>query len=200
MDPKETAVLFIEYQNEFAHPTGKNYAGVKAVLDGNQTIPHSQDLIARARAVGCTIMHAPIFYAPGYPEMTKTIMGIGCVVKQAGAFVQGTFGAEIIDEMKPHSGDIIIEGKRGLDAFASTNVDWILRHRGIKNLAIAGFLTNVCVESTMRSAYEMGYDVYTMTDCTAALSPEVQHFTVEVNFPIYSCPMTHEEFLAQLGA
>jgi nicotinamidase-related amidase len=200
MDPKETAVVLIEFQNEFAHPTGKNYDGVKDVLISNQTIPHAQDLMARARAKGCTIMHVPIAYAPGYPELPEDAFGIGCVVKQTGTFVKGTFGAEIIDEMQPQPGDIIIEGKRGLDAFASTNLDFILRQRGIKYVAIAGFLTNVCVESTMRSAYEKGFRVYTMTDCTAALSREIQDFTVNVNFPIYSCPMTHEEFLAQLGA
>ena len=200
MDPKETAVVFIEYQNEFAHPTGKNYDGVKDVLARNQTIPHSQDLIARARAKGCSILHVPIDFAPGYPELAEDAFGIGCVVKQTETFVKGTFNAEIIDEMKPQPGDIVIEGKRGLDAFASTNIDFILRQRGIKYVAIAGFLTNVCVESTMRSAYEKGFRVYTMTDCTASLSWEIQQFTVNVNFPIYSCPMTHEEFLAQLGA
>ncbi len=200
MDPKETAIVLIEFQNEFAHPTGKNYGGVKDVLEWNQTIPNAQDLMDRARAAGCTIMHVPIAYAPGYPELPQDAFGIGCVVKQTETFVKGTFNAEIIDEMTPQPGDIIIEGKRGLDAFASTNIDFILRQRGIKYVAIAGFLTNVCVESTMRSAYEKGFRVYTMIDCTASLSREIQQFTVDVNFPIYSCPMNHKEFLAQLGA
>src|SRR5512135_1447513 len=159
MDPKETAIVLIEFQNEFAHPTGKNYDGVKDVLLSNQTIPHSQDLMDRARAKGCTIMHVPIAYAQGYPELPEDAFGIGCVVKQTNTFVKGTFNAEIIDEMKPQPGDIVIEGQRG-----------------IKYVAIAGFLTNVCVESTMRSAYEKGFRVYTMTDCTAALSREIQQF------------------------
>ena len=93
----------------------------------------------------------------------------------------------------------MIEGKRGLDAFASTNLDFILRSRGITTIALAGFLTNCCVESTMRSAYERGYDVITLTDCTATLSEEEQRFAVEKNFPMFSRPMTHDAFLDQLS-
>ncbi len=61
--------------------------------------------------------------------------------------------------------DIVIEGKRGLDTFASTNLDFIRRSKGIDTVVIGGFLTNCCVESTMRSAYENGYRVITLTDC-----------------------------------
>jgi nicotinamidase-related amidase len=59
--------------------------------------------------------------------------------------------------------------------------------------------TNCCVESTMRSAYERGYDVITLTDCTATLSEEEQRFAVEKNFTMFSRPMTHDAFLEQLS-
>ena len=72
--------------------------------------------------------------------------------------------------MTPADGDIVIEGKRGFDAFASTNLDFILRSKGITTIALGGFLTNCCVESTMRTGYEKGYQVYTLTDCLAATS------------------------------
>ncbi len=63
-------------------------------------------------------------------------------------------GPSIVDELAPKDGDIVIEGKRGLDTFASTNLDFILRSKGIKSVVLGGFLTNCCVESTMRTAYE----------------------------------------------
>ena len=66
-------------------------------------------------------------------------------------------------------------------------------------MALAGFLTNVCVESSMLTAYDLGYNVITLTDCTATTSWEVQEFTVKTNYPIYSHPMTHHEFLAQVA-
>jgi ureidoacrylate peracid hydrolase len=85
-----------------------------------------------------------------------------------------------------------------LDAFASTNLDFILRSRGITNVVLGGFLTNCCVESTMRTAYEKGYNVVTLTDCTATLSDDEQRLAVEKNYPMFSRPMKHDEFLGTL--
>ena len=101
------------------------------------------------------------------------------------SFRQGTWGAEIVDVLKPAPGDIVVEGKRGLCGFATTNLDFILRSRGISTIALGGFLTNCCVELTMRTGYEKGYDVITLKDCTAALSEEEQHAAVEKNYPMF---------------
>ena len=93
----------------------------------------------------------------------------------------------------------MVEGKRGLDTFASTNLDFILRSRGITTIALGGFLTNCCVESTMRTGYEKGFDVVTLKDCTATLSEEEQKLAVEKNYPMFSRPMNHDEFLTELS-
>eukprot|EP00803_Ostreobium_quekettii_P009200 evm.model.scf_4054.1 EVM.evm.TU.scf_4054.1 scf_4054:3039-4540(-) len=90
-------------------------------------------------------------------------------VKDAGAFKKGEWGAAIWDELSPGDQDVVIEGKRGLDGFMSTNLDFILRARGIENIALGGFLGNCCVESTMRTAYEKGYKVFTLRDCVASM-------------------------------
>ena len=95
--------------------------------------------------------------------------------------------------------DIVVEGKRGLDAFPSTNLDFILRSKGIRTVALGGFLTNCCVESTMRSAYERGFDVVTLKDCTATLSQEAQDMALIHNFGMFSRPMNHDEFLKHLA-
>jgi len=198
MKAKETAVVLIEFQNEFCSPEGALYGAVKEVLEKNRTIPNTVDLVAKARAKGILIVYVPISFTPDYSELADESYGILQAVKEGKTFRKGTKAVEIIPELAPQPGDIIIEGKRGLCAFATTNLDFILRQRGIKNIALAGFLTNVCVESTMRTAYEKGYNVITLTDCTAATSWEIQEFTVKTNYPIYSRPMTHEEFLAQV--
>lgn len=69
------------------------------------------------------------------------------------AFVKDSWGRGLLRKPAPADGDIVVEGKRGLDVFATTNLDFILRGKGITTLAIAGFMTNVCVESTMRTGY-----------------------------------------------
>lgn len=115
------------------------------------------------------------------------------------AFRKGTWGAAIAEVMTPEQNDIVIEGKRGLDAFPSTNLDFILRSRGIRTVVLGGFLANCCVESTMRSAYERGFEVITLTDCTATVSLEAQQMALAHDFGMFSHPMTHATFLETLG-
>ncbi|CAN5359718.1 hypothetical protein BH23ACT7_BH23ACT7_12890 [soil metagenome] len=92
-----------------------------------------------------------------------------------------------------------MEGKRGLDTFASTNLDFMLRSKGIRTVVLGGFLTNCCVESTMRSAYENGYAVITLTDCVAATSVEEHDNAISYDFPMFSKPMTADEVIEQLS-
>jgi nicotinamidase-related amidase len=70
-----------------------------------------------------------------------------------------------------------------------------LRGRGIENVALGGFLTNCCVESSMRTAYERGFNVYTLVDCVAATSEEEQKTAIEKDYPMFSHPVDHDEFL-----
>ncbi len=195
-----TALLLIEYQNDFTREGGVQHDAVKGVMAATDMMAHSRALLAGARAVGIDVLHAPIGFAEGFPEIPADPYGILAGIVGSQAFRKDSWGAEIDDMMAPVAGEIVIEGKRGLDCFASTNLDFILRQRGVTDLAIAGFLTNCCVESTMRSAYERGYRVVTVTDCTATLSEEEQRLSVEKNFPMFSHPMTHDAFLAGLPA
>ena len=94
-------------------------------------------------------MHAPITFAIGYNEISAHPYGILKGVVDGNAFVKDSWGAAIVDVLAPQTGDIIVEGKRGLDTFASTNLDFILRSKGITTIVLGGFLTNCCVESTM---------------------------------------------------
>ncbi len=112
-----------------------------------------------------------------------------------GAFKKNTWGSEIVEPLTPQTQDIVIEGKRGLCGFASTNLDFVLRSKGIKNVALAGFLTNCCVESTMRTAYEHGYNVITLTDCCATLSQDEHDNALQKDFPMFSQPMAHSDFI-----
>jgi len=198
MDPKKTALVLIEYQNDFTSEGGTLHAAVKPVMDETNMLANTVETVAAARALGATIVYAPITFTADYHELSPTPYGIPKGVVDSKSFRQGTWGAAIVDVLEPHPEDIIIEGKRGLDGFASTNLDFILRSRGITDIALGGFLTNCCVESTMRTAYEKGYNVVTLTDCTAATSPDEQRAAVEKNYPMFSHPMDHMQFIAQL--
>jgi nicotinamidase-related amidase len=124
-DPPTTAILLIEYQNEFASKGGVLHGAVEGVMAETNMLANTVALVSEARKRGVTILHAPISFAPGYGELTRHPYGILKGVVDGKAFVKGTWGAEIIDALLPSAGDIVIEGKRGLDAFASTNLDFI---------------------------------------------------------------------------
>jgi nicotinamidase-related amidase len=149
--------------------------------------------------MGVTIIHAPITFAAGYPELGDHPYGILKGVVDTSSFRKGTWGAEFADEMQPQEGDLVVEGKRGLCAFSSTNLDFILRGRGIKNVALGGFLTNCCVESSMRTAYEKGFNVFTLTDCVAGTSEEEHRVAIEKDYPMFSHPVDHGEFLSYMS-
>jgi ureidoacrylate peracid hydrolase len=198
IDPKTTAVVLIEYQNDFTTDGGVLHDAVSDVMDKTDMLANTRQVVAAARSAGATVMHAPITFAEGYGEITNRPYGILKGVVDGHAFVKGSWGAAIVDELAPAEGDIVVEGKRGLDTFASTNLDFILRSKGITTLVLGGFLTNCCVESTMRTGYENGYHVITLSDCVAATSVEEHENALKYDYPMFSNPMTAGEFVKEL--
>ena len=198
LDPARTALVLIEFQNEFTSEGGVLHDAVAEVMDKSGMLANTVALVGKARAAGVTIMHAPITFAPGYGELTRHPYGILKGVVDGNAFVKGTWGAAMVDDLTPADGDILIEGKRGLDTFASTNLDFILRSKGIDTIILGGFLTNCCVESTMRSGYENGYRVITLTDCTAATSVAEHDNALSFDYPMFSEPVESTAVAAAL--
>ncbi|KAA0018308.1 cysteine hydrolase [Salinicola corii] len=200
LDAAKTALVLIEFQNDFTSEGGSLHDAVKDVMARDDMLGKTQELVAKARAAGVSILHAPIHFAPGYGEITCQPYGILAGVVEGKAFVKGEWGAEICDALTPQADDIVIEGKRGLDTFASTNLDFILRSKGIETIVLAGFLTNCCVESTMRSGYEKGFEVLTLIDGVAATSAAEHDAAIAYDYPMFSKPMTIAEFTERLPA
>ncbi|MFX0203899.1 MAG: cysteine hydrolase family protein [Candidatus Hodarchaeota archaeon] len=192
----ETAIVLIEFQNDFCKPGFPLYPGVEKQLKEIGTIENTVNLVKKAKDKGVLILGVPIFFEPDYKDLGASV-GIKGAVKNTGAFRKGTEGAEFIDELKPYV-DQFVEGKRGLCGFHGTNLDAILRYRNIKNVTIAGFLTNICVESTARTAYDLNYRVTVLKDCTAANSMEEQTYAETKLFPLVGEVLTYQEFLEKL--
>ena len=190
--------MLIEFQNDFTSPGGALHGAVEGVMESTDMLANAKRVAEEARAAGATVIHAPITFAEGYNEITDHPYGILKGVVDNKAFVKDSWGADIVEDLTPQDDDIVIEGKRGLDTFASTNLDFILRSTGVTKIALGGFLTNCCVESTMRSAYERGYDVITLTDCVAATSQEEHANALTYDYPMFSRPMTSTEFVEEL--
>ncbi len=195
MKASEVALVLTGYQNEFCSPDGKLHALIKDMLVSNKIIQNTVDLLTRAQKKGIKAYIASIVFSPGYPELQNPV-GILKSIKEINAFQRGTKGADVIDELKPFKGYLKeVVGKTGLSCFGHTNLDALLKDTGVKTIAIAGLLTNVCVESTARAGYDAGYEVIILKNCTGCRSQSWQEYSEQNIFPMLGRVMDHNEFL-----
>jgi len=193
-----TALLFIEYQNEFTSEGGKLHSAVRPCMMQNNMLEKSAAIMNEGRARGVKIFHVPISFKTDASDNPNRNLGIlaGCAADSL--FTENTWNAAFHPSMQPDPSDIVIKGKKGLDAFPGTDLEAQLKAHGIETVALAGFLTNCCVESTMRTAYEKGFNVVTLVDATATTSVEGQAVT-SGSYGMFSQPMTVAEFSRQIS-
>ena len=208
MKAEKTGIVLIEPQNDFLSEGGTMYAFIKEQLKERKVIANLQELLAGAREKGVKIFFVPFHsFEEGFPELKKGgpayegLRGLEIGMEAdwgTGAWVRGTPGPEINKKLTPQKGDIVVEGKKTLDAFHSTALDYLLRANEIENAVFAGFHTNWCVESSARSAYDKGYRVTVISDCTATDTEREQRYAEEVIFPKIGKVLDHKTFLAAL--
>jgi len=199
IDPSKTAILCIEFQNEFATEGGKLNGAVASVMASTGMLDKTVDICAAARSAGAKVFHEAITFAEDASDNPNKGLGIlaGCASDKL--FTAGTWNAEFCEKMQPQEGDVVVIGKKGLDGFPDTDLEEKLIENQIETLALAGFLTNCCVESTMRTAYEKGYNVITLSDCCAATSQEGHDGATKGTFGMFSRTLLAEEFKAELS-
>jgi nicotinamidase-related amidase len=96
------------------------------------------------------------------------------------------WGGEWHPELIPQPSDVVIEQHWGQNGFASTDLDFQLKQRGIEKIIVVGMVANTCIEATARCAAELGYHVTLVRDATAAFSPEAMHAAHEINGPTFA--------------
>ena len=214
IEASKTAIVLIETQHDFLKPGGAMYPSIAGQLEARRVIPNLVDLVNEARKKVKKIVYAPFeAFERGFPELDRNGPGMlglrGLEIGMptgwkidgkpvTGAWVKGTPGPEIIPELTPEEGDLILRGKKTLDAFQSTSLDYTLRTNLVETVAIAGFHTNWCVESTARSAYDKGYRVIVIADCTGTDTQVEQGYAEKYIFPKIGLILNHQEFLKSL--
>ena len=128
-------------------------------------------------------------------------VGILHSIKESGAFRLGTTGAQTIPELLAMADRVTyLEGKCGFNAFATTTLDAALKARGIKDVLVAGMITSLCIDSTARAAYELGYTVSILSDCTSGRTDTEQEFYCDKVFPLYGRVVNSPVLTAELRA
>jgi nicotinamidase-related amidase len=198
MNPARTALILVGYQND--------YFAADGILRGVVEDPHGVDrvlgntlaFIESLQSTEATIISTPIILAPDYRAMASPV-GILNTMKEVGAFKEGSVGAEDIPELAQF-GDRIqyVSGKVGFNAFSNTSLDEVLRERDIENVLVCGMVTSLCIDSTGRAAYERGYNVTIISDCSSARTETEHEFFCENVFPLYGRAATSDEVLAEM--
>jgi len=198
IDPTKCAILFIEFQNEFTTKGGKLHESVKENMEANGMLKKSSDLANQMRKSGIKIFHAPISFKPDGSDNPNPNLGILAGCNSGKLFLKDSWNAQICEVMTPYPQDVIVTGKHGLSAWIGTDLEEQLKLHGIETLALAGFMANCCVESTMRTATEKGFNVITLTDCVATTSMAGYRIAVEIIYPFFSTPMTAATFASNI--
>jgi nicotinamidase-related amidase len=198
MIPDNVALILIGYQNDYFAPDGVLHDVIEASSKVTNILANTIALITSLCSTPVLMVSTPIFFTPNYSELVEPV-GILQTIKALGAFQQGNYGSETIPELRQF-GDRIIEvpGKRGLNAFSNTDLDAILRQRGITEIVLAGTVTSICIDTTGRSAYELGYKVTVLSDCTSSRTVFEQEFYCNDIFPLYANVVTSNQLLISL--
>jgi nicotinamidase-related amidase len=186
MNFKEIAVILVGYQNDYFAEDGILKSVVEEPGRVDEVLKNTMALIEKLNPTEATILAAGIVLTPNYRALANST-GILDKIKEVGAFTKGTPGAETIEALKKFGNRILyVTGKEGFNSFNGTNLDALLKGKGIKQVWVAGMVTSLCIDSTGRAAYERGYQVSILEDCSSARTPFEQEYFCENVFPLYA--------------
>jgi nicotinamidase-related amidase len=199
MNPSTTALILVGYQNDYFAPDGILRGVVEDPNGVDRVLANTLAFVSALADTDATIISTPIILAADYRAMASPV-GILNTMKEVGAFAEGSTGADNIPEFDQF-GDRIqyVSGKVGFNAFSNTALDSVLRERGIENVLVCGMVTSLCIDSTGRAAYERGYNVTIVSDCSSARTDIEHQFFCENVFPLYGRAATSVELLDEMS-
>jgi len=174
----KTALIVIDMQRDFLLPGGFGESLGNDVNQLLKVVPPLAALIAAARAAGVMVIHTREGHQPDLADCPPAKLNRGAPSKRIGdpgkygrILIRGEYGHDIVDELAPIDGEVVID-KPGKGAFYATELSDLLTEAGITQLLITGVTTEVCVNTTVREANDRGYRCVVLADCCASYFPQ----------------------------
>ena len=186
-EPARTALLIMDVQLGI----------VNRIDDAEALLGRLGVALEAARDAGLTVVYVKIGFRAGYPEVSPRNRAFAGLA-ESGAFVLGE-SSEIHPAVAPVASDIVVV-KRRVSAFAGSDLDVVLRARGVERLVLSGIATSGVVLSTLRAAADLDFAITVLRDGCADGDPEVDRVLQEKVFPRQADVVTIDEWVAALGS
>jgi nicotinamidase-related amidase len=206
--PDSTALLVIDMQRDFVDPGGFGEALGNDVSLLQRAVEPTRRVLNAARAAGIFVVHTREGHRPDLSDCPpakrargRLATGIGDRGPMGRILIRGEYGHDIVDELQPVSGEPIVD-KPGKGSFYATDLELMLRDRGIKSLIVTGVTAEVCVQTTVREANDRGFECLVLSDCIASYFPEFYEMTlrmVKAQGGIFGWVAPSEAFLSSLA-
>ncbi len=199
MNAATTALILVGFQHDYFADAGKLAGFLEDTSGCSRVVSNADRLLQTLAPTPATLIATPIRFTAGYSELLNP-SGILAAIRDAGAFCESP-GADLLP-MITAAGDrlIVLPGKRGLNAFSNTALYSTLKARGITDVVLAGAVTAICIDSTGREAYERGFKVHIVSDCTIGRTVVEQTFYIEHIFPLYANTLTTADLILSMQA
>jgi nicotinamidase-related amidase len=202
-DFARSALVIVDMQNDFLHRDGSFAHIAREHPEANidlpfliGTIPQAKRLLDAFRAAGKPVVYVAHVLKPDYSDAAFPYWRLG--MEPGGGnrthCVEGTWGAQIIDELKPRDGEPLVV-KKGFGGFSNTPLDTILRNIGVNTCVIAGVTTCVCVSNTVRGGVENNYRMVLVRDAVAEVSRDTHDAELKTMERLFADVMTTDQVM-----
>ena len=181
-----TALIVIDMQRDFLLPGGFGESLGNDVDQLLKVVPPLAALIAAAREAGILVIHTREGHLPDLSDCPPAKLSRGAPSKRIGdpgkygrILIRGEYGHDIVDELSPIDGEVVID-KPGKGAFYATDLQDVLARSGVTQLLVTGVTTEVCVHTTTREANDRGYECLVVSDCVGSYFPEFQRVGLDM--------------------
>ena len=176
LTPSRTALLAVHMQGDIVTAEGALGGAFADQVAERDVIGKVGRLLDATRGSGATAVYTRVAWQPGYPDLVANCRLLG-MVSQTRSLVEGSENARIVPELTPQDDDIVVTHQR-VGAFSASQLDVILRSRGVDTILLAGVSTNVSVESTARQATDLGYRTVLVEDACSSTDMAAHRATV----------------------